>query len=142
MRILKNGNEYRLIKPYTTEDGKTIDTGQICQYNDGYLMTCDSTNTYVRFKAELVPDDDLLLYNETPYNREYRERRERIATAAMQAILNGMTVNTLLMEQMAQRAARLKKSLGGLVAFDAVGYADELIKELIKQGDVTDGINS
>ena len=136
MRTLRSGNEYVLIRPYTTEDGKTIDTGQICQYNDGYLMTYDSTNTYVKFKAELVPDDDLLLYNETPYNREYRERRERIATAAMQAMLGGIMQSTLLMEQYSHRAAREGyKTMGALIAADSVGFANDLINELIKQGD-------
>ena len=136
MRTLRSGNEYVLIKPYTTEDGKTIDTGQICQYKDGYLMTYDSTNKYVKFKAELVPDDDLLLYNETPYNREYRERRERIATAAMQAMLNGIMQSTLLMEQYSHRAAREGfKTMGALIASDAVGYANDLIEELKRHGD-------
>lgn len=136
MRTLRSGNEYVLIKPYTTEDGKTIDMGQICQYSDGYLMTYDSTNTYVKFKADGVPDDDLLLYNETPYNREYRERRERIATAAMQAMLNGIMQSTLLMEQYSHRAAREGfKTMGALIASDAVGFANDLIEELKKQGD-------
>lgn len=136
MRTLKSGNEYVLIKPYTTEDGRTINMGQMCQYKDGYLMTYDSTNTYVKFKAELVPDDDLLIYDESPYNREYRERRERIATAAMQAMLNGIMQSTLLMEQYSHRAAREGfKTMGALIASDAVGFANDLIEELKKQGD-------
>lgn len=134
MRILRSGNEYVLMKPYTTEDGKTIDTGQICQYSDGYLFAYDSSRTYVKFKAEPVPDDDMVLYNESPANREYRERRERIATAAMQAMLNGIMQSTLLVEQYSHRAAREGfKTMGALIASDAVGFANALIDELKKQ---------
>ena len=130
MRTLKSGNEYVLIKPYTTEDGKTIDTGQICQYRDGYLMTYDSTSKYVKFKAELVPDDDLLLYDETPYNREYRKRRERIATAAMQALITGgMTSSN------SEKYLSVEWWKGEGVAKCAVTFADALIEELKKQGD-------
>lgn len=136
MRTLRSGNEYVLIKPYTTEDGKAIPMGQICQYSEGYLATYDSTRTFVKFKAELVPDEILLLYNEAPYNREYRERRERIATAAMQAILNGIMQSTLLMEQYSHRAAREGfKTMGALIASDAVGFANDLIEELKRHGD-------
>lgn len=136
MRTLRSGNEYALIKPYTTEDGKAIPMGQICQYSEGYLATYDSTRTFVKFKAELVPDEILLLYNEAPYNREYRERRERIATAAMQAILNGIMQSTLLMEQYSHRAAREGfKTMGALIASDAVGFANDLIEELKRHGD-------
>ena len=125
-----------LIKPYTTEDGKTIDTGQICQYNDGYLMTYDSTNTYVKFKAELVPDDDLLLYNETPYNREYRERRERIATAAMQGIWSNETQTRAIIEKMSEEGAEdIGAATRRRIAQLAVAQANALIDELIKQGD-------
>ena len=125
-----------LIKPYTTEDGKTIDTGQICQYNDGYLMTYDSTNTYVKFKAELVPDDDLLLYNETPYNREYRERRERIATAAMQAIWSNEMQTRAIIEKMSEEGAEdIGAATRRRIAQLAVAQANALIDELIKQGD-------
>ena len=134
MRTLRSGNEYVLIRPYTTEDGKTIDTGQICQYSDGYLMTYDSTNTYVKFKADGVPDDDLLLYNETPYNREYRERRERIATAAMQAQLTGLAINSDQLHMAREQAAKEGKTLAKFVAEASVGYANALIDELIKQG--------
>jgi hypothetical protein len=110
--------------------------GQICQYSEGYLATYDSTRTFVKFKAELVPDEILLLYNEAPYNREYRERRERIATAAMQAMLGGIMQSTLLMEQYARRAANEGfKSLGALVAHDSVGFANDLIDELKRIGD-------
>lgn len=136
MRTLRSGNEYALIKPYTTEDGKAIPMGQICQYSEGYLATYDSTRTFVKFKAELVPDEILLLYNEAPYNREYRERRERIATAAMQSMLGGIMQSTLMMEQYARRAANEGfKSLGALVAHDSVGFANDLIDELKRIGD-------
>lgn len=119
-----------LIKPYTTEDGRTIDARQICQYNDGYLMTYDSTNTYVKFKAELVPDDDLLLWEETPYNKEYRERRERIATAAMQALITGdMTSSN------SEKYLSVEWWNGEGVAKCAVTFANALIEELKKQGD-------
>ena len=136
MRTLRSGNEYVLIRPYTTEDGKTIDTGQICQYSDGYLMTYDSTNTYVKFKADGVPDDDLLLYNETPYNREYRERRERIATAAMQAIWSNEIQTRAIIEKMSEEGAEdIGAATRRRIAQLAVAQANALIDELIKQGD-------
>ena len=136
MRTLRSGNEYVLIRPYTTEDGRTIDTGQICQYSDGYLMTYDSTNTYVKFKADGVPDDDLLLYNETPYNREYRERRERIATAAMQAIWSNEIQTRAIIEKMSEEGAEdIGAATRRRIAQLAVAQANALIDELIKQGD-------
>ena len=136
MRTLRSGNEYVLIRPYTTEDGKTIDTGQICQYSDGYLMTYDSTNTYVKFKADGVPDDDLLLYNETPYNREYRERRERIATAAMQGIWSNEIQIRAIIEKMSEEGAEdIGAATRRRIAQLAVAQANALIDELIKQGD-------
>ena len=132
---MRSGNEYVLIRPYTTEDGKTIDTGQICQYSDGYLMTYDSTNTYVKFKADGVPDDDLLLYNETPYNREYRERRERIATAAMQAIWSNEIQTRAIIEKMSEEGAEdIGAATRRRIAQLAVAQANALIDELIKQG--------
>ena len=130
MRPLRSGNEYVLIKPYTTEDGKSISLGQICQYSDGYLMTYDSTNTYIRFKADGVPDDDLLLYNESPVNREYRERRERIATAAMQALIAGSMTSAN-----EDKYLSVEWWKGEGVAKCAVTFANALIDELKRIGD-------
>lgn len=130
MRPLRSGNEYVLIKPYTTEDGKSISLGQICQYSDGYLMTYDSTNTCVCFKAEGVPDDDLLLYNESPVNREYRERRERIATAAMQALITGSMASAN-----EDKYLSVEWWKGEGVAKCAVTFANALIDELKRIGD-------
>ena len=130
MRTLRSGNEYVLIKPYTTEDGKSISLGQICQYSDGYLMTYDSTNTYIRFKADGVPDDDLLLYNESPVNREYRERRERIATAAMQALIAGSMTSAN-----EDKYLSVEWWKGEGVAKCAVTFANALIDELKRIGD-------
>lgn len=130
-----NGNLYALAKPYTTEDGKTLNVGTIYHYKDGHLYGHDSTNTFISFNAEPVPNDDIFLYEETPYNRERRERRERIATAAMQAQLTGLAMNGGQLHMAREQAAKEGKTLAKFVAEASVGYANALIDELIKQGD-------
>lgn len=116
---------------YTTEDGSVVPIGRLCRYSCGYLITCDSTGAAVKFNASIVPDDYIELYDESPCYREYRKCRERIATTAMQAILNGLLVNTELLADTLQRF-NLEGcwTLGAFVARQAVGYADELLKEL------------
>ena len=65
---------------------------------------------------------------------DYSELREKYAGMAMQAILSGVTQNTLLMEQMARRASNEGcSSLSQLIARDAVGYAEDLVLELKKR---------
>ena len=128
---MKNGNEYVLLKPYTTEDGKKLHAGSICQCSDGILFAFDETRTYVKFDGSLVPEESIALYNEAPVNKELRERRERIATAVMQGIINGMVENHMMMEQMQRRASKDGyEYLSDMIASDAIGYAESLIKKL------------
>lgn len=128
---MKNGNEYVLLKPYITEDGKKLDAGSICQCSDGILFAYDETRTYVKFDGSLVPEESIALYNEAPVNKELRERRERIATAVMQGIINGMVENPMMMEQMHRRASKDGyEYLSDMIASDAIGYAESLIKKL------------
>ena len=131
---MKDGNQYVLMKPYTTESGKTMDTGAICHYKAGNLYGYDSTNTYIEFAADRVPESDIFLYEETPFNKEQREKRERISTAILGSMVNAMMINTVMLEQLNSRAYRENfPTLGAMLADDAVRYADELVKRLIKE---------
>ena len=130
---MRNGNQYLLVKPYTTEDGRVMENGAICRYADGYLLGYDSTRTYTRFKADLVPEGDVLLYEETPYNKECRERRERIATAAMQGIWSNELQTRAIIEKVTDEQPEcqdvgmaMRKRISEL----SVAQADALIKEL------------
>ena len=129
---MRTGNLYLLVNPYTTEDGRVMENGAICQYADGYLSGYDDNKTYTRFKADLVPEGDVLLYEETPYNKECRERRERIATAAMQGIFsNGILVQLIIddtkrLNPDCNTVAALRKRVSEV----AVAQDDALIKEL------------
>lgn len=131
---MKDGNQYVLMKPYTTENGKTMDTGAICHYKAGKLYGYDSTNTYIEFAANRVPESDIFLYEETPFNKEQREKRERISTAVFASMVNAMMTNTALAEQLAEQARRENyQTTDAMLANAAVRYADELVKRLIKE---------
>ena len=129
---MKDGNKYVLIKPYTTEDGRVMEIGALCLYADGYLLGYDKTRTYTRFKADLVPEGNVLPWEETPHNKECRERRERFATAAMQGILSNQRLVGLIIEDVGwkgtdeETSAALRKRVSEV----AVAQADALIKQL------------
>ena len=129
---MRDGNQYVLINPYTTEDGRMIQTGAICQYADGYLLGHDITGKHTRFRADLVPDGDVLLYEETPYNKECRERRERIATAAMQGIWSNQLMYSAIVEKIndEQPQGDIGSLIRERIAQLAVAQADALIEEL------------
>ena len=131
---MKDGNQYVLMKPYTTENGKTMDAGAICHNKAGKLYGYDSTNTYIEFAADRVPESDIFLYEETPFNKEQREKRERISTAVFASMVNAMMTNTALAEQLAEQARRENyQTMDAMLADTAVRYADELVERLIKE---------
>jgi len=89
---MRNGNKYRIFKDYTTGDGDVIPAGTVCYYDNGYLCCCDCTGTDVRFPAGDVPEGTVFLHEESPFNREVRERRERIATVLLGQAINGLMI--------------------------------------------------
>ena len=65
------------------------------------------------------------------YSNNYSELRGEYAGRAMQAMIAGMMGNLTLMQQMHHRAVKEGyRRMGDMVAADAVGYADALIREL------------
>ena len=69
-------------------------------------------------------------------SRDYDSLRGEYAGRVMQAMATSIIGNTMMMEQYANRATREgHRNLAALVASDAVGWADALIRELKRPKD-------
>lgn len=107
------------MKAIRKKDGLVFDLSEFVYDTDG--------NEYQWDEVTLIPSDwDM---------RDLNHLRQYTASEMMTGIVNGMMQNTLLMEQMPARAVREGfKTVGAMIASDAVSYADALIDEFVKRG--------
>jgi hypothetical protein len=107
------------MKAIRKKDGLVFDLSEFVYDTDG--------NEYQWDEVTLIPSD----WDE----RDLNHLRQYTASLMMANIVNGMMQSTLLMEQYHGRAVREGyKTIGAMIAADAVGYADALIDEFVKQG--------
>lgn len=127
---MRNGNKYRIFKDYTTRDGDVIPAGTVCYYDNGYLCCCDCTGTVCGFPAGDVPEGIVFLYEESPFNRELRERRERIATVLLGQAINGLMIRGYNREVREILAETGHASTADMLVDAAVKRADLLISRI------------
>ena len=128
---LKDGNKYVITKPFTTEKGHTVTAGAICFYYAGNFYWGSQPDTWTCFRADQIPAEDITIYEETPYNKDWRERRERIATQVFCSMVNATMANTKTWEAWNNTAEidgylNLKEWLSNR----AVVWAEELMRRL------------
>ncbi len=107
------------MKAIRKKDGKVFDLSEVVYDTEG--------NEYRWDEVTLMPGDwDM---------HDLDHLRLQAASQMMTDIVNGMMQSTTLKSEMSARAYREGyKTLGAMIAADAVGYADALIDELVKRG--------
>ena len=116
MKIVE-GNSYVCIKECKDVKGKTINVGTICYGNKRWLL-CGYNNEKIYSQVEPLEDYDeyFTLYEESPYNKECRELREKYAGMMLQGIISTSEMSILKHKEEAVK--------------EAVEFADVLVAEL------------
>lgn len=129
MKIVE-GNSYVCIKEWKDTKGRKIFAGTICYGGkSGLLCGYNSDKIY----SQVEPLDDyseyFTLYEESPYNKERRELRERYAGIAMGAIINNS--DTFRQIESDPEYRKIGNNFE-LIARASIMYANALIVELRK----------
>lgn len=126
MKIVE-GNSYVCIKEWKDTKGRPVSVGAICYATKRGTLTGNAENIY----SDIEPLDDygdyFTLFEESPYNKERRELRERYAGIAMGAIIsNSDTFGQIESDPEYRKFGNNFE----LIARASVIYANALIEEL------------
>ena len=131
---LREGNSYVCIKECKDVKGRKILVGAICYTSKGILLHgYNEDGIYAQVESIDDYEEYFTLYEESPYNKEQRELRERYAGLAMQAIISDHEAMNKIQIVLEEIGYQYENDSAVVVAKLAVSYADALIEKLRKE---------